>query len=115
MTQRHTLLLLAGAAVLAACAQMRTPVDPPAGERQQLMLRAVGVQVYQCRANDKGHEWTFVAPDADLYTAAGQRAGRHFAGPTWEALDGSRVAATVSARMPAGSPDTIPMLLLAAK
>lgn len=101
-------LLAAAALAVTGCAAL-----PPAA----LTLHAAGVQVYECRSADASArpDWAFVAPEADLYDAGGQRVGRHFAGPTWEAADGSRVTATVTARLPARSPDSIPELKLAAR
>ena len=103
---------------LAACAETRHNIQPPSTERVALTLQAAGVQVYQCRQardNPAQHEWGFVGPEADLYDAAGQRAGRHYGGPTWEAPDGSKVMAQVVGRMPAKSADSIPLLLLSAR
>jgi hypothetical protein len=41
-------------------------------------------------------------------------AGHHFAGPTWQAVDGSKVVGTVMARAASQLPNTIPWLLLSA-
>jgi hypothetical protein len=56
-----------------------------------------------------------VAPEADLFDARGNRAGRHYAGPHWEATDGSKILGTVKERADAPVGDAIPWLLLAAK
>lgn len=112
-------------ALLAGCASVAMPppvavppqLQPAAGERLLASVPAVGVQIYECRAvKDKPgqYDWAFVAPEADLFDRSGARIGRHYAGPHWEAADGSKVAATVSARAPAPSADAIPWLLLAA-
>ncbi|MEJ6021731.1 DUF3455 domain-containing protein [Ramlibacter sp. PS4R-6] len=106
------------ALALGACAESRQVLQPSSAERVSLTLNAAGVQVYQCRQsrdNPVQHEWGFVGPEADLYDSAGQRAGRHYGGPTWEALDGSKVMAQVAGRAPAKSPDSIPWLLLKAR
>jgi hypothetical protein len=47
--------------------------------------------------------------------AAGKRLGKHYAGPTWESLDGSTVVGEVKARDPGPDPQAIPWLLLTAK
>jgi hypothetical protein len=107
----HFTVMLAALLLLAGCAESRQPLQPTASERVQMTLQAAGVQVYTCRNG----AWEFVAPEADLYNGIGQRVGRHSAGPTWEAMDGSRITGTVSARLPAKSADSIPWLLLAAK
>jgi len=81
----------------------------PAGNKEYLVGHAVGVQVYRC----DGSVWTFVAPRADLYGDNGKRIAIHFAGPTWQAKDGSRVSGTVVARATVDD-RSIPWLLLAA-
>jgi hypothetical protein len=114
---KHATFLLAASLCVAACADVHDELSPGPSERVAVVLRAAGAQVYRCRAADAPlrHEWVFVAPDADLYDAAGRRVGRHFAGPTWEAMDGSRVTAKVTGRAPARSEDSIPWLKLAAR
>jgi hypothetical protein len=72
---------------------------------------AKGVQIYECR----GEKWAFVAPDADLFDASGKPIGRHYAGPHWEAADGSKVVASVKSRADAPAANAIPWLLLSAK
>jgi hypothetical protein len=75
------------------------------------------VQIYDCaaRPDGSGYAWKFRAPEATLADRDGRPLGRHYAGPTWEALDGSRVVGEVKAREPGPMPATsIPWLLLAA-
>jgi hypothetical protein len=85
----------------------------PPGNALAAELAAEGVQVYACTASAAGVAWVFTAPEATLRDPAGAPAGRHFAGPTWEALDGSRV---VGAKVAAATPEpaAIPWLLLRA-
>ena len=117
---------LAAPLVLAACAHPelapRTVSVPenlrtPAAESLAMVVPAKGVQIYECRAkkDQTGYEWAFVAPEADLFDARGNRIGRHYGGPHWEAADGSKVVAAVRERADAPSADAIPWLLLAAK
>ena len=76
-----------------------------------------GVQIYECRVRKDqagGYEWAFVAPDADLFSARGNRIGRHYAGPHWESNDGSQILGTVKERADAAVADAIPWLLRAA-
>jgi len=93
------------------------PVDPsiavPDGNRLAFQFDAVGVQIYACQASATGAAWVFTAPEADLLNKHGKVVGRHFAGPTWEAKDGSQV---VGARIAGVTPDAsaIPWLLLGA-
>ena len=73
-----------------------------------------GVQIYACTANpdEPGKfEWKFKAPQANLYHDE-EVVAIHYAGPTWEALDGSKVTGTVVAS--ASQKDAIPWLLLRA-
>jgi len=87
---------------------------------QPLVLEASasGVQIYVCRAGkdeQSGLQWVFSAPEADLFDKSGRKIGRHYAGPTWELDDGSKVIGEVVARD--GGPDAsaIAWLLLKAK
>jgi len=91
------------------------PLKPGAHETLAMIVAAEGVQIYECRADQAragAHAWTFVAPEAELFDVAGRRIGRHYAGPHWEATDGSRFAATVVARAEAPTEDDIPWLRL---
>ena len=67
------------------------------------------------KKDQAGYEWAFVAPEADLFDTRGNRIGRHYGGPHWEADDGSKVIGAVKERADAPAADTIPWLLLAAK
>ena len=57
----------------------------------------------------------FKAPEAELFDGSDKQIGKHYAGPTWEANDGSKVMGAFEALY--NSPDTnsIPWLLLKAK
>ena len=103
-----TALLLA-----AGCATVQVPdnLKPAANESLAMVVPAKGVQIYECRAG----KWAFVAPDAELFDAAGKKIGRHYAGPHWEAVDGSKVIASLKARADAPATTDIPWLLLGAK
>ncbi len=90
----------------------------PADQLLTLQTHAKGVQIYQCRpAKDDATRfaWVFVAPEASLFDQTGRKIAKHYAGPTWESLDGSLVVGQVAAK--ADSPDghSIPWLLLTAK
>ena len=93
-------------------------LKPGANESLAMIVPATGVQIYECRARQDqagGYDWAFVAPEADLFDARGNRIGRHYAGPHWEATDGSKILGTVKERADAPVADAIPWLLLAAK
>lgn len=94
------------------------PLKPPAGQEPFLEYLASGVQIYEClpKQGQTGvYEWAFRAPDATLTDWSGRPLGKHYAGPTWEAADGSRVLGEVKARDPGPDPKAIPWLLLGAK
>jgi hypothetical protein len=79
---------------------------------------ATGVQIYDCAASKTDparFEWVFRAPEAELFDTRGRTIGKHYAGPTWEALDGSKVVGEVKGRDDGPDSNAIPWLLLAAK
>jgi hypothetical protein len=80
----------------------------PAGNKVFLVGHvSTGVQIYKCN----GTAWTFVAPRADLVGDNGKVIITHFAGPTWQAKDGSKAVGTVQQRATV-DPSAIPWLLL---
>jgi hypothetical protein len=111
-------------ALLAACAtaqpfaapEVPAALRPPADQSLYLEALATGVQIYECsRKPDSTYEWAFKAPEASLADRSGHSLGKHYAGPTWEANDGSSVAGEVKAKDPGPTPSAIPWLLLTAK
>jgi hypothetical protein len=82
---------------------------PAADQDLAFALDATGVQKYTCSTSGA---WVFVAPDADL-GHNGQVFVHHYAGPTWEWLDGSTVVAAKVAGATV-DPTAIPWLLLGA-
>lgn len=88
---------------------------PPAGAQLIGTYAAKGVQIYVCSANNGANEWTFKAPDAQLIDAKGKPFAKHYAGPTWEAPDGSKAVGKAAANEPAPKADSIPWLLLSAE
>jgi hypothetical protein len=114
-------LFVAGCAGVpsAATADVPEKLKPAASESLAMVVPARGVQIYECRASkDRAgeYEWAFVAPEADLFDASGtKKIGRHFAGPHWEAADGSLVQGAVKEHADAPTADAIPWLLLSAK
>ncbi len=87
-------------------------LQPPAGEQLLLQVHAKGDQIYSCKADGGQFAWTPKAPDAQLFDKGGKLFGKHFAGPSWEASDGSRVTGKAVANTPSPDPDSIPWLLL---
>ena len=109
------------AAVVGGCAALMPPTTEPvpgplvpAGETPRLQLAARGVQIYECRLVDGVQAaWLFIAPEARLFDEHGRPMGRHGAGPSWQAQDGSRIVGTVVAKVvPRDDDDAIPWLLL---
>ena len=91
-------------------------LKPADNERAAFTWHAVGSQIYECRAGDKGGwAWVFVAPEADLFNQKDEKVGTHGAGPHWTALDGSKTLGTVKARADGERPGDIPLLLLSAR
>jgi hypothetical protein len=93
-------------------------LQAPAGDLLHLSLTGKGVQIYQCTAASDSpthFEWKFQAPEAQLLDSRGQVIGKHYAGPTWEASDGSSVVGEVRARDDGPDASAIPWLLLTAK
>jgi uncharacterized protein DUF3455 len=75
-------------------------------------FQAYGAQVYECKAGADGKlTWTFREPIATLFVD-GKTVGRHYAGPTWESSDGSKIVAKAAGRAPGKSPDDVPWLKL---
>ena len=71
-----------------------------------------GAQVYECKAGSDGKlTWTFREPIASLMLD-GRTVGRHYAGPTWEHVDGSSVQAKVVGNAPGATANDIPWLKL---
>lgn len=91
---------------------------PQGGQKLLETIAARGAQVYECRADAAapgGAQWVFVAPEAELFDAAGRTVGTHYRGPHWEATDGSKVVGAVQARSDAPQAGAIPWLLLSTK
>jgi hypothetical protein len=82
----------------------------PAGNKLFLIGHAEGVQIHSCDAVPGGYRWNFVAPRATLYDDNGKILTTHFAGPSWQAKDGSIAVGTVVDRAPVEG--AIPWLLL---
>jgi uncharacterized protein DUF3455 len=100
--------------LITACASTVPVPDrlkPAAGESLALVALAKGVQIYECR----NASWAFVAPEAELFDQAGKKIGRHYAGPHWEAADGSKIVGAVKERADAPASGAVPWLLLSTK
>jgi hypothetical protein len=114
---------LSFAAALASGVAIGSEIVPdtlkvPATQELSLEVQASGVQIYECKASKDEptrFEWVFKAPEAVLLDNAGKKIGKHYAGPTWESDDGSKVVGEVKAKDNGPDPNAIPWLLLTAK
>jgi hypothetical protein len=113
--------------LIVACAGMKNPIaevnvpeklKAQSNESLAMIVRATGVQIYECRAKKDAagaFEWAFVAPEAELFDVSGKPLGKHYAGPRWQSIDGSVIAGTLKERADAPAANAIPWLLLNAK
>ncbi|HEV8075824.1 MAG TPA: DUF3455 domain-containing protein [Candidatus Acidoferrum sp.] len=92
--------------------QVPAQIQAPANEQLLLQVHAKGDQVYTCKEGVTEFAWTLKAPDAQLFDKDGKSFGKHFAGPSWEASDGSRVVGKAVANAPSPDADSIPWLLV---
>ena len=120
-----TYATLAAVAVLSACASpmmmttidnaaLPEPVRVPAGQKMMMVATGVGDITYECREKKDmagQHEWAFVGPVATLYAKDRKAVGKYYAGPTWEANDGSKVTGKQLAVAPGGA-GNIPLQLV---
>lgn len=124
--EREAVLAVSLAALAAGCSTAEFTAAPavpdnikaPATQTLALATRATGVQIYTCAPNKDDaarFEWVLKGPEADLFDASGRIVGKHYAGPTWEANDGSKAVGEVVARDDGPDPNAIPWLLLRAK
>ena len=108
--------LLARASMLllftARAQQVPQQIQAPANEQLLLQVHAKGDQIYTCKGDAGSLSWTLKAPDAQLFDKDGKPFGKHFAGPSWEANDGSRVMGKAAANAPSPDADSIPWLLV---
>jgi hypothetical protein len=115
--------LLGLMAAFAAASAVKTadippPLQVPTDAALTLRAHAAGAQIYQCRADKDDPArvaWQLKEPEADLFDHAGKKIGKHYAGPTWEATDGSKVTGEVAAHADSPDPNSIAWLLLRAK
>jgi Protein of unknown function (DUF3455) len=93
--------------------EINVPADlqVPQGNTVASKARGVGVQIYAWNAASSS--WVFQAPSAVLFHEETGVAGIHYAGPTWQSTDGSKV---VGKRLAGATvnPNAIPWLLLQA-
>lgn len=125
MKRLASLLTIALAALAVAIPQTPTAqagqADPtvpsdivvPDGNKLFLVGHATGVQIYSCNFTGGAYGWTLVGPRANLVNDDGKLFATHFAGPTWQARDGSYVVAQLDKKVTVDSM-AIPWLRLKA-
>jgi hypothetical protein len=122
-SRSHRLLLaglVAATAALSLVAQVALAGPPsPTGVPDQIQVadgnkvflvgHGVGVQIYTCN----GSVWSSAVPRANLYGGNGKLIIHHFAGPSWQAKDGSKAVGTVVDKVTVDE-TAIPWVLLSA-
>src|SRR5947209_11005460 len=110
---RHALIALSLLAAMPAAAQAQVPAAIAApGETTVATFHAEGAQIYECKAGSDGKlAWSFREPIATLLLE-GKTVGRHYAGPSWEHMDGSAVTAKAAGNAPGKTANDIPWLKL---
>ncbi len=112
-------LLMSGfASAQSQPAKPPAPLRVPDGQTLLFTARAEGVQIYIARAKPGDPatlEWILKGPEADLFDASSAKIGKHYAGPTWEAIDGSTVTGERVGAAPASHVTDVAWLLLKTK
>lgn len=111
----HLLFSWCALSLPACCETAKIPenIQAPPGQKLLHTAEASGVQIYIAVQKGEALEWKLEAPRAELKT--GGAAWKHYAGPTWEAADGSKIkkAAGDVAKADAPNPaQDIPWLLI---
>jgi Protein of unknown function (DUF3455) len=96
----------------AGAQQVPEALQVPASEELVVQVHAKGDQIYSCKVDGEQPGWTLKAPEAQLFDKDGKTFGKHFAGPSWEASDGSRVMGKAAANVASPDADSIPWLLV---
>lgn len=108
---------LAGALLMQAQIFAEAPARMPAaigapGEVMAATFHAEGAQLYECKPDaDNKLAWQFREPVAALMLD-GKTVGTHYAGPSWQHVDGSRARAKAAGSAPGASANDIPWLKL---
>jgi len=114
MTRNISLLSLTLMVVFycdSATAQVPAAIAAP-GETTVATFHAEGAQIYECKpASDGKLGWAFREPIATLFLDD-KTVGRHYAGPTWEDVDGSAVTGKAVGNAPGATANDVPWLKL---
>ena len=108
-------LVIAAAASLSGLSGARAEVPEAIAAADATLVataHAEGAQIYECKADEHGQDiWQFREPIAALMID-GKTVGRHYAGPSWELVDGSVVTAKAVGSVPGATALDIPLLKL---
>jgi hypothetical protein len=105
-------LLVATSTAIIPAQELPPQLQPPPNEKLLLDLHAKGDQIYTCKNDNNQFSWTLKAPDAQLFDKDDKPAGKHFAGPSWQSTDGSKVVGKAAANVPSPDANSIPWLLV---
>lgn len=92
--------------------QVPAEIQTAADEQLVVRVHAKGDQIYSCKTEGAQAGWTLKAPEAQLFDKDGKAFGKHFAGPSWEASDGSRVVGKAASNVASPDAESIPWLLV---
>ena len=107
-------LLMAATMFAGQSAAQVPPAIAAPGETAIATFHAEGAQVYECKAGADGKlAWAFREPVATLLLD-GKTVGRHYAGPSWEHMDGSAVVGKAAGNAPGKTAGDIAWLKLEA-
>src|ERR1700761_6470625 len=98
----------------ALAADIPAKLAPPPDAKLIGAYQAAGDQIYVCTAQGAAILPVFKAPEAQLMEKD-KAVAKHYAGPTWEATDGSKIVGKVVETVPAPNQGDIPWLLLTAQ
>lgn len=109
---------IALAATLFASGAFAADIAVPAGHTLAMTALGTGELAYECKAKANmadAWEWVFAGPMAVLVDKASNKpVGKYYAGPTWEAADGSKVTGKQLAVSPSPNAASIPLQLVQA-
>ena len=88
-------------------------IGPSRAAEPAFTLTGNGVQIYTCTPSPNGYGWILRAPEARLLDPQGNDVGHHFAGPSWQAKDGSLVTGEPE-YMASGGSGAVPWLVVRA-
>ncbi len=118
MKRIHATLIAALLSTSAFAANDPAPIAVPAGHVLAMTALGAGDLAYECKVKVGvvgAYEWVFTGPTAVLSDKTSKAVlGKYYAGPTWEANDGSKVSGKQIGVSPSGNAASIPLQLVQA-